>query len=114
METPKNVQQEMNSTQPELPAAPGAPPTQRFDEDTTLSAMTSGSSVSVTGSEEACVRLAEGFDDSGQKFEIDRRLSELAARRLPSVKRVDRLEESLYWLFSAVTLAYLLLEIIGR
>jgi hypothetical protein len=114
METQKNVQQEMKSTQPELPAAPGAPPTQRFDDETTLSKMTYGSSVSFNDFVEAGDRLAEGFEDSGRDFEINRRLSELAARRLPSVKRVDRLEESLYWLFSAVALAYLLLEIIGR
>jgi hypothetical protein len=46
--------------------------------------------------------------------EMDRRPSEVAARRLPGVKRVGRLEESLYWLFSAAVLGYLLLEIIGR
>src|ERR1700719_2508258 len=99
----KHVQQEMKFTPRELPAAPGAPPKQRFDEDTTLSEMTHGSSVSVADSAEGGGRLAEGFEDSGQEFEINRRLSQLAARRLPSVKRVDRLEESLYWLFSAVT-----------
>ena len=114
MGTQKHVQQDMKFTQQELPAAPGVPPKQRFDEEATLSKMTHSSSVSVTDFVEARDRLAEGFADSGQEFEINRRLSELAARRLPSVKRVDRLEESLYWLFSAVTLAYLLLEIIGR
>jgi hypothetical protein len=46
--------------------------------------------------------------------EIDRRTSEVAARRLPGVTRIGRLEESLYWLFSAAVLGYLLLEIIGR
>ena len=38
---------------------------------------------------------------------------EFAKRELPA-KRVDRLEESLYWLFSAATLVCLLLEIIGH
>ncbi len=37
----------------------------------------------------------------------------IAVRRFPSVTRRDRLEESLYWLFSAATLAYLLVVIIG-
>ena len=46
--------------------------------------------------------------------EMDRRTSEIAARQLPGVKRVGRLEESLYWLSSAAVLGYLLLEIIGR
>jgi hypothetical protein len=114
MGTQKYIQKEMKSRPRELPAAPGAPSKQRFDEGTTLSKMSHGSSVSVSNAIEARDRLAEGFEDSGQEFEINRRLSKLAARRLPSVKRVDRLEESLYWLFSAVTLAYLLLEIIGR
>lgn len=114
METQKYIQQEMKLRLRELPAGSGAPAKQGFDEHTTLSKMTHDSSVSVTDSVVAGDRLAEGFEDSGQVFEINRRLSKLAARRLPSVKQVDRLEESLYWLFSAVTLAYLLLEIIGR
>jgi hypothetical protein len=33
--------------------------------------------------------------------------------RLPSVGRIDRLEESLYWLLSAATLIYFLLRIFG-
>jgi hypothetical protein len=35
-------------------------------------------------------------------------------RRLPAVERIDRLEESIYWLLSAVTLTYLLLELMGH
>src|SRR5258707_74806 len=106
MGTQKHVQQKMKFTQRELPTAPGAPPEQRFDEDRTLSEMAHGLSVSATDSVEAHDRLAEGFEDNGQEFETNQRLSQLAVRRLPSVRRVDRLEESLYWLFSAVTLAW--------
>jgi hypothetical protein len=74
--------------------------------------MTRGSPVWGIDFFETSDRLAEGFKESGREF--DRRTSEVAARRLPGVKRVGRLEESLYWLFSAAVLGYLLLEIIGR
>jgi hypothetical protein len=48
--------------------------------------------------------------------------AEPAARSAPgldeaatlSIGRIDRLEESLYWLLSAPTLVYLILAIIGR
>jgi hypothetical protein len=56
----------------------------------------------------------EGFEDGGKEFEINRRASKVGARRSPGVERVSRLEESLYWLFSAAMLSYLLLQIIGR
>jgi hypothetical protein len=49
-----------------------------------------------------------------EKLEIDRRASKVAARRPLLTKRLDRLEESLYWLLSAAMLVYLLLGIIGR
>jgi hypothetical protein len=55
-----------------------------------------------------------GFEESGKVFAVNRKASELAARRLPGIRRVGRFEESLYWLFSAAILGYLLLEIIGR
>ena len=54
------------------------------------------------------------FAESSKEFPMNRQGSEVAAYRRPSVKRVDRLEESLYWLLSAATLIYLLLGIIGR
>jgi hypothetical protein len=114
MGTPKYAQEETDLTRRETPTAPGASPGQRFDENTTLSRMTRGWPVWGIDFFETGDRLAEGFKESGREFEINRKASEVAARRLPGVKRVGRLEESLYWLFSAVVLAYLLLEIIGR
>ena len=114
MGTPKYAQKETNLTSRETPTAPGASSGQRFDEDTTLSRMTRDWSVWDIDFFQTRDRLAEGFKESGKEFEINRGASEVAARRLPGVKRVGRLEESLYWLFSAAMLGYLLLEIIGR
>jgi hypothetical protein len=114
MGTAKYTQSETEFTARETPALPGASLDQRLDEDTTLSQMTRASSVWEIDFFETRNRLAEGFEESRKEFELDRRASEVATRRLPGVKRVGRLEESLYWLFSAALLGYLLLEIIGR
>jgi len=114
MGTPKYAQEETDLTPRETPAVRGASAGHQFDEDTTLSRMTRSSSVWAIDFFETGDRIAEGFEESGREFEINRRASEVAARRLPGVKRVGRLEESLYWLFSAAVLGYLLLEIIGR
>jgi hypothetical protein len=114
MGTPKYAQEETDLAPRETPTAPGASPGQRVEENTKLSRMTCDSSVWGIDFFETGDRLAEGFKESARAFEIDRRSSEVATRRLPGVKRVGRLEESLYWLFSAAVLGYLLLEIIGR
>jgi hypothetical protein len=114
MGTPKYAQKETNLTQRETAIAPGASAGRRLDEDTILSRMTRGAFVWDIDFFETRDRLAEGFEESGKVFAINRKASELAARRLPGIKRVGRLEESLYWLFSAAILGYLLLEIIGR
>ena len=58
-------------------------------------------------------RLSAGFEASSEEFEISRKAGNVAARRIPSVGRFDRFEESLYWLLSAATLIYLVLELIG-
>jgi hypothetical protein len=61
---------------------------------------------------EARDRLAAEPEGNSKEFEIIQKARKVAARRLPSA-RVDRAEESLYWLLSAATLGYLVLEIIG-
>jgi hypothetical protein len=114
MGTPKYSQKATNLTPRETAIAPGASAGRRFDEDTTLSRITRGSSVWDIDFFEMRDHLAEGFKESGKEFAINRKASELAARRLPGIKRIGRSEESLYWLFSAAILGYLLLEIIGR
>ena len=114
MGKPKYAQKETNLTPRETPTAPGVSPGQRFDETTTLSRMTRDWSVWDIDFFETRDRLSEGSKESDKEFEINWRTSEGAVPRLPGVKRVGRLEESLYWLFSAAILGYLLLEIIGR
>ena len=56
---------------------------------------------------------AAEFEGSSQEFEVNRSAKEAAARRLTAVARMDRFEESAYWLLSAATLVYLLLGIIS-
>jgi hypothetical protein len=114
MRTPEYVQQEMKSTARELPTGPDAAPGQRFDEETTLSKMTPDSPEWVIDFYQTRDRLRQGFADSSKEFEIDWRARKDALPRLPPVKGGGRLKESVYWLFSAALLAYLLLEIIGR
>jgi hypothetical protein len=108
MGTLNYVQEEMNFTPQEPPVAPAAPPARALDEDTPLSKMTRGSPVRVREVFEAGDRLTEGLEERGKEFEINWRASKVDVRRLPSVKGVDRREESLYWLFSAALLVYLL------
>jgi hypothetical protein len=110
MGTAKYAQQETTNAPQEMPNSPGVATVRRFDEDTIPLKRTGGSSVWFIF--EAGDQLTEGFED--KEFEGNRRASKVAASRLPGVHRVGRLEESLYWLFSAAVLGYLLLEIIGH
>jgi hypothetical protein len=58
--------------------------------------------------------LKPALDERGQPLGIKGKSQKLALHRLPSTKRADRLEESVYWVLSAAMLVYLLLEIISR
>jgi hypothetical protein len=104
----------MKSTTQELPAAPAASAEHPDGEEPTLSKMTGDSPVWVIDFYETRDRLMKGFEDNSQEFEINGRASKVGTRRLPSVNGGDRLKESLYWLFTAALLAYVLLELIGR
>ena len=59
-------------------------------------------------------RLSERFQETSKEIEIKRKIRNVAARRMPPVRQIDRLEESLYWLLSAATLVYLLLGFTAR
>ena len=107
METPDYLQEEMKFAQRELPAAPGAAP--RTIEATTPSKLIGAPFDLFEGVD----RLPGGFEGSGQEFEMNRSAKEVAARRLTADARMDRFEESAYWLLSAATLVYLLLGIIS-
>jgi len=107
------MQQDMEFTQREWQAAPAPRSAPSIDEAATLSTVIRASSASVIDFFEARDRLSAGFEASGEEFEIKRKAGNVGARRIPSVGHFDRLEESIYWLLSAATLIYLVLEIIG-
>ena len=98
----------MKFTERELQVASGDPAAPGIDDGTTLLKVTGGPSACVIDFFEARDGLGAEFEVSSKEFEADWRASKVA-NRLPSVERVDRLEESIYWLLSAATLVYLLL-----
>ena len=85
-----------------------------IEETTKLLEATCPSSACVINFFEASDRLKPGLRDRGQKLGIKGKSRKLALYRLPSIKRADRLEESIYWVLSTIMIVYLLLEIIGR
>jgi hypothetical protein len=100
----------MKFTQRELQVASGDPAAPRIDDATTLLKLTGVPTACVIDFFEARDRLRAGFEVSSKEFEVNWRASKVA-NRLPSVERVDRLEELIYWLLSAATLVYLLLGV---
>ena len=85
-----------------------------IEESTTLLEATRPPSAGVIDFFEARDRLKPGLEEAGQQLEIKLKSRKLALHRLPSIRRADRLEESVYWMLSAVMVVYLLLGIIGR
>jgi hypothetical protein len=85
-----------------------------IEETTKLLEATSPPSVCIIDFFEARDRLKPGLDERGQNSRTKEKSQKLAPHRIPSIKRVDRFEESIYWVLSAVMLVYLLLEIIGQ
>ena len=103
----------MKFTEQELQAAPPPRSTPGTDEAATLSKVIRAPSECVIDFFEARDRLPAGFEVRSNEFEIKRKAGYVAARRIPSIGRIDRLEESLYWLLSGATLIYLVLGMIG-
>jgi hypothetical protein len=91
----KIIRQNMDFTQQKLPAA---------EPSTSLAC--------VIDFLEARDRLSAGFEETRKEFEIQRKVRKVTPC-LPLVGRIDRLEDSLYWLISVVTLGYLFLQIIS-
>jgi hypothetical protein len=56
--------------------------------------------------------LLAGFEQSSRAFDINRMAEKVSASRLPSIGRIDRFEDLLYWFLSAATLSYLLFGIV--
>jgi hypothetical protein len=111
METEEYIEQEINFTDRESLAAPGA--AARLDETTYPSRVFRTPSACLIDFFEASNRVPAGLQDVSKEFDINQKASRGAARQLPSVRRSDYLEDSLYWLFSAATLVYLLFAIIS-
>jgi hypothetical protein len=107
------MQQNMEFTPREWQAAPAPRSAPGIDEAAALSTVIRAPSTCVIDFFEARDRLSAGFESTSEEFEIKRKAGKVAARRIPSVGRFDRLEESLYWLLSAATLIYLVLAVIG-
>jgi hypothetical protein len=84
------------------------------EETTKLLEATCSPSACVIDFFDARDRLEQGLDERGQPSGTKGKSHKLALHRLPSIKRADRLEESVYWVLSAAILVYLLLEIISR
>jgi hypothetical protein len=80
---------------------------------TTLSSLPGAISANVIDFSDARERLSAGFKESRQEFETSRKSGRRATRQILPAWQGDRLEESLYWLLSATTVACLILAIIG-
>jgi hypothetical protein len=111
METEEYIEQETKFTDRESLAAPGA--AARLDETTYPSRVFRAPSACLIDFFEASNRVPAGLQNGSKEFDINQKASRGAAHQLPSGRRTDRLEDSLYWLFSAATLIYLLFALIG-
>jgi hypothetical protein len=79
-----------------------------------LSAAPTASVVCVIDILEARDRLSAEFAETGKRFEMKRKVRKVGARRILLAARINRLEESLFWLLSVVTLSDLVLGIVVR
>ena len=104
----------MKFTQRELQVVAGAPPVRQVEDGATFLPVTGGLSKCPGQFFEAGERLPYGFEKGGHQLATTRKGGRTMVCRLPAVERIDRLEESIYWLLSAVTLTYLLLELMGH
>jgi hypothetical protein len=108
----KYIQRDTNFPQRESPVASAARFAPRIDEPKTISSLTRTQSASVIDFFEARDRLPAGFEGRSKAFEINRKSGKVVVSRYPSIGRMDRFEESLYWFLSAATLIFLLFELL--
>jgi hypothetical protein len=80
---------------------------------TTLSNLPGATSANVIDFFDAREWLSAGLKESREECQTSQKTGRSATRQTLSVWQGDRLEESLYWLLSATTVAYLILAIIG-
>jgi hypothetical protein len=111
MRTQEYIEQALKFTGRKSATVAGAPP---FGETVNLTKVPRAPSECVIDLYRVSDTVAARSGDCSKELQIDPQAKMVAARQLHSVRRADRLEDSLYWLFSGVTLVYLLTEIIGR
>ena len=111
MQTQEYFEPAKKLTNRDLPAAIGAAP--RLSEAPASKAPLSPSGCVINFSP-ATDRVLPKSQDGSNEIEMGLQTNKAIGRRLPAVRRIDHLEESLYWLVSGATLVYLVLAIIGR
>jgi hypothetical protein len=104
----KCIQNAMKFKQRKLQIAHKEPGTPRVDDAKTLSNMIHAPSACIIDFFEARDRLSGGFEGGDKEFTKSRKVRALRLRS------IERLEESVYWLLTAATFVYLLIEILGR
>jgi hypothetical protein len=112
MQTQEYIEQEIKWTDQESPTAPSAAP--RLDETKYRSKVPRAPSACAIDFYQAGDQGAARSQERRKEPGINSKANGFTVRRLPSVQRVDHLEDSLYWLFSGATLVYILLDIIGH
>jgi hypothetical protein len=110
----KCIQNAMKFKQRKLQIAHKEPGTPRVDDAKTPLNMIRAPSACIIDFFEARDRLSGGFEGGDKEFTKSRKVRNVRALRLPSVERLECLEESVYWLLTASAVVYLLIEILGR
>jgi hypothetical protein len=113
MVTQKYIRQNRKLAGQESPAESAARSATQINETIEISNLNRVQSECVIDSLEAHDRPLAGFEESSKTFEIYGSAGKVSASLLPSVRRIDPFEESLYWLLSAAVLSYLLFVIIS-
>jgi hypothetical protein len=104
-------QEKMNFAEQEMPTAPVTRSAPHFNETEATSGLSRTRSVYIIDFFEANNRQRAELEGRREDFETNL-AGRAAAPQLPSIGRMDRFEESLYWLISAATLIYLLFVVV--
>jgi len=108
----EHIEEKMNFAEQEMPTATVTRSASLFDEGETISSLSRTRSVYIIDFFEERNRLPAEVEVRSEEFATNLQAAQAAAQPLPSIGRMDRFEESLYWLISAATLIYLLFIIV--
>jgi hypothetical protein len=98
----------MNFAQLELPTAPVTQAATSIEVSESASRLTRTDPEYYIDFFQAPNPLTLGFEESSEDLEMSRESDSAVASLLPTLGRIDRLEESIYWFLSAATVIYLL------